>query len=73
LTIRVSRLLFRSQTFHPDRQRRDEIFTHSVRKDLTGFAIAAFIDWKLIVRNATSMASKTAAKNIHQLMSTRYA
>jgi len=38
---------------------------HSVRNDFTGFAIAAFIDWKLIVIKAISMAEIPAAKNIH--------
>ena len=46
---------------------------YSVLKLFTGFAIAAFIAWKLIVTNAITSASITAIRNIHQLISTRYA
>ena len=38
-------------------------FIYSVRKDLTGFAIAALIAWKLIVRNAIKIAEIPAAIN----------
>ena len=46
---------------------------HSVLKLLTGFALAAFIAWKLIVAKAITTASNPAAKNIHQLILIRYA
>ena len=42
--------------------------THSVRNDLTGFAIAAFIAWTLIVASAITIAINPANRNIHQLM-----
>lgn len=46
---------------------------YSVLKLFTGFAIAAFMAWKLMVTKAISMATKTAKRNIHQLISTLYA
>ncbi len=45
---------------------------HSILKLFTGFAIAAFIAWKLIVINAINMVSDAASKNIHQLISILY-
>jgi len=42
-----------------------DIRDHSVRSDFTGFAIAAFIAWKLIVANAINTASNPANRNIH--------
>src|SRR6478735_2928996 len=47
--------------------------SYSVRNDLTGFAIAAFIAWKLIVANAIITANNPAAINIHALILIRYA
>src|SRR6185369_17520919 len=41
---------------------------YSVLKLFTGFAIAAFIAWKLTVSNATSNAAAPAIANSHQLM-----
>ncbi len=41
---------------------------HSVLKLSTGFAIAAFIAWKLTVSNAINIAATPAIKNIHQLI-----
>ena len=41
---------------------------HSVRNDFTGFATAAFIDWKLTVINAIRTATKPADKNTHHLI-----
>jgi hypothetical protein len=40
--IMVQAFLLRSQTIHPDIHR-DLVAAYSVRSDLTGFAIAAFI------------------------------
>ena len=48
-------------------------FIHSVRNDFTGFAIAAFIAWKLTVINAISIVIIPAAKNIHPLIFMRNA
>ena len=45
---------------------------YSVLKLFTGFANAAFIAWKLIVSNATTIADMPAIKNIHIVMSTLY-
>jgi hypothetical protein len=39
---------------------------HSVLKLFTGFAIAAFIAWKLIVINAINSAVNAAIANTHQ-------
>ena len=44
------------------------LIIHSVRNDFTGFAIAAFIAWKLMVSKAIKIATTPAIKNIHQLM-----
>jgi hypothetical protein len=41
---------------------------YSVRKLFTGFAIAAFIAWKLIVASAIISATSPPAANNHQLM-----
>lgn len=41
---------------------------YSVLKLLTGFAIAAFIAWKLIVASAIIIATSPPAANNHQLM-----
>ena len=41
---------------------------HSVLKLFTGFAIAAFIAWKLIVVNAIAIEASPPATNNHQLM-----
>ncbi len=46
---------------------------YSVLKLFTGFAIAAFIAWKLIVASAIMTAKNPAAKNNHQLILMRYA
>ena len=46
----------------------DHSFTHSVLKLFTGFAIAAFIAWKLIVASAIIIAASPPAANNHQLM-----
>ena len=46
---------------------------YSVLKLFTGFAIAAFIDWKLTVINAIRMAIQPEPINIHQLMFILYA
>ena len=46
---------------------------YSVRKLFTGFAIAAFIAWKLIVANAITIAASPPAANNHKLMLMRYA
>lgn len=49
----------------------DTVTTHSVRNDFTGFAIAAFIDWKLIVNNAISNAATPATIKTHHPILTR--
>lgn len=41
-------------------------FDYSVLKLFTGFAIAAFIAWKLTVTNATMQAAIAAMPNTHQ-------
>ena len=41
---------------------------YSVLKFLTGFAIAAFIAWKLMVTSAIVIAAAPATANTHQLM-----
>ena len=41
------------------------VIIYSVLKLLTGFDIAAFIAWKLIVANAIIAESKPAIKNTH--------
>ena len=46
-------------------------FAYSVRKDSTGFAIAALIAWKLIVSNAITNAVKVVITNTAQLIFTR--
>ena len=45
-----------------------EIELHSVLKLFTGFAIAAFIDWKLTVISAIIIAVKPAKANTHYLI-----
>jgi hypothetical protein len=40
---------------------------YSVLKLVTGFAIAAFIAWKLIVASAITIAATPLVRNIHQL------
>jgi hypothetical protein len=42
-----------------------DMLTHSVRKDLTGLAIATFNAWKLIVNNAISRANNPATAKTH--------
>ena len=42
---------------------------HSVRKDFTGFAIAALMAWKLMVNKAINSAITPANTNTHQLIS----
>jgi hypothetical protein len=44
---------------------------YSVLKLFTGFAIAAFIAWKLTVAKAIDIAAIPATMNIHQLISMR--
>jgi len=44
---------------------------YSVLKLFIGLAMAAFIDWKLIVASAINNARNAAAINIHMLMSIR--
>ncbi len=44
---------------------------HSVRRLFTGFAIAAFIAWKLIVPKAIATAERPATPKIHQLTGVR--
>ena len=44
--------------------------SHSVRRDSTGFAIAALIAWKLTVIKAMNTANAPAIANIHQLICT---
>jgi hypothetical protein len=44
---------------------------YSVLKLFTGFAIAAFIAWKLTVNNAIPIASSPEIANIHQLIFVR--
>src|ERR1700694_2098683 len=46
---------------------------HSVLKLFTGFAIAAFIAWKLTVSKAINKAPIPATPKTHQLMVIRYA
>jgi hypothetical protein len=41
---------------------------YSVRNDFTGFAIAAFIAWKLIVNNAILMAISAVIAKTNQLI-----
>ena len=41
---------------------------YSLRRFFTGFAIAAFIAWKLTVINAIAMVIKPAIANTHQLI-----
>jgi hypothetical protein len=50
----------------------DDSRYYSVLKLFTGFAIAAFIAWKLTVINAIRTAAMPAIKNIHQLISILY-
>jgi hypothetical protein len=45
-----------------------KLLYHSVLKLFTGFAIAAFIAWKLIVASAIIIATSPPAANNHQLM-----
>ena len=47
-------------------------FTHSVRNDLTGFAMAALIAWKLTVIKVISRAPTPAAAKIHNEIPVRY-
>jgi hypothetical protein len=49
------------------------IIYYSVLKLFAGFAIAAFIAWKLIVNNAIINERNPARTNIHQLIFIRYA
>jgi len=42
---------------------------YSALRLFTGFANAAFTDWKLTVASAITTERKPAAKNIHQLIS----
>src|SRR6188474_2067770 len=46
---------------------------HSVLKDFTGLAIAAFIAWKLTVNNAISKVHRPAIRNTVQLILILYA
>ena len=48
------------------------IINYSLLKLFTGLVIAAFIAWKLTVRSAIRIAANPAARNIHQLIATRY-
>ena len=48
------------------------LIIHSVRKLFTGFAIAAFIAWKLTVINAINITNIPAEVNNHQLREMRY-
>ena len=43
-------------------------FNYSVRNDLTGFAMAAFIAWKLTVHKAIIATTNVANTNVHILM-----
>src|SRR5687768_18508696 len=45
---------------------------HSVRRLLTGLAIAAFTAWKLMVIIAIMMEARATKTNVSQLMETRY-
>ena len=45
---------------------------HSVRSDFTGFAIAAFIAWKLTVINAINKAVIPAKANTHHSITVLY-
>ena len=45
---------------------------YSILKLFTGFAIAAFIAWKLTVINAINIAIIPATRNIHQLIAILY-
>ena len=45
---------------------------YSAFKLLTGFAIAAFIAWKLTVNKVMNKAPPIATAKIHQLISVRY-
>jgi hypothetical protein len=47
------------------------VIHHSVLRFLIGFAIAAFIAWKLIVMTAINSDISPAPTNIHQLISIR--
>lgn len=40
--------------------------SYSIRKEFTGFAIAALIAWKLIVANAIKIANSPAPAKSHQ-------
>ena len=44
------------------------LINYSVRNDLTGLAIAAFIAWKLTVNNAITIASNPASKKINKII-----
>jgi hypothetical protein len=46
----------------------DHSLSHSVRKDLTGFATAAPIAWKLIVTSVIIKEISPAIRNIVQVM-----
>ena len=43
------------------------INTYSVRNDSTGFAMAAFIAWRLTVNNAILIAAIAAEQSVHRV------
>ena len=49
---------------YPELNRDITAKNHSLRKDFTGLASAAFMLWKLTVKNATAIAPAPAATNI---------
>jgi len=57
--------------FQPVNQSTNQLINYSVLNDFAGFAMAALMDWKLVVQTAISKASKPAMANIHQLIAMR--
>ncbi len=70
---RRGRLLFRSQTHYPAKAGSPHLHPsgYSLRKAATGFAIAAFMAWKLTVARVSNKAPIAAIINIHQEISVR--
>ena len=64
----VAELFVRVFHAYPFRRLSSKPIAHSERRLFTGFAIAAFIAWKLMVASAIIIAASPPAANSHQLM-----
>ena len=71
LTIAIQSIILFSMECPHSEPYRNSVIPHSVRNDFTGFFLATFTAWKLIVISAISSAAKPATTNIHQSIGIR--